>query len=751
MRTRVGLWSVGSLAVIALSTVVPSWASSAAPRPETAVAAAPGTSTASGTATAPGTGAGTWGRHRVTTDAAAAGITGTARYVAFATPQRFVDSRHGTGTAQAPIDAMSAREFAIAGGSVPTSATAVLLNVTAVEAKGTGWLQVFPTGRAAIGSSSTLNLDPALDVLPNAAFAALGDGGRITIYTTFTTDVLIDVFGYFEPAATATGGRFVPLTPSRLLDTRPPEPPAAAPGPPVTAPAPTTAPPTTVAPRPSNPGNTENCGDFATYAQAYAWYITYFPYYGDVAQLDADHDGIPCESLPGAPSRVTSGVTTHLTVAGHGGVPPSGVSAVVLNVTAVEPTSSGYVQVAPTPVTVGATSNLNTTAGVTTANLVVVPLGTAGQIDLYTTASTELLVDVMGYFTDTGAPSSSSGLFVPIRPDRRLDTRAGGAPRRAGRTTIPVDVTPIDPTAAAIAGNLTATGADQDGWIQLAAAPIRPGASSNLNVDRADQTIANAVVSPVAGGRLEVYTYGPAHLLLDVTGWFTSDATVVTDLVPAPAATTTTVAATTTSAPDTTPATTTTTTMPSTSTSVPTAAVALAEQRLAALATNDTSPPVAYVRASWNEGIDADGDCIRTRHEVLLSEADGPVTMSADGCSVVSGAWDDPYTGARLTLATQIEIDHLVALANAHFSGGWAWTAQQKQAYANDLDHPETLIAVSSAANQAKSDSTPDEWLPATVGYRCEYAVDWVAVKATWLLTVTTNERATLDTLLAAC
>ena len=55
---------------------------------------------------------------------------------------------------------------------------------------------------------------------------------------------------------------------------------------------------TTVVP---NPGNTMNCSDFSTYAEAKAWFDTYFPYYGDVARLDGDNDGEPCESLPGGP------------------------------------------------------------------------------------------------------------------------------------------------------------------------------------------------------------------------------------------------------------------------------------------------------------------------------------------------------------------------------------------------------------------------------------------------------------------
>ncbi|GEP67845.1 GmrSD restriction endonuclease domain-containing protein [Cellulomonas soli] len=62
------------------------------------------------------------------------------------------------------------------------------------------------------------------------------------------------------------------------------------------------APAAPAAPAPvGNPGDSKNCGDFATWADANAWFQTYLPAYGDVAGLDADNDGIPCESLPGAP------------------------------------------------------------------------------------------------------------------------------------------------------------------------------------------------------------------------------------------------------------------------------------------------------------------------------------------------------------------------------------------------------------------------------------------------------------------
>ena len=54
---------------------------------------------------------------------------------------------------------------------------------------------------------------------------------------------------------------------------------------------------------PANPGDIKNCPDFTTYDEAKRWFDTYYPYYGDVAKLDGNNDGIPCEKLPGAPSK----------------------------------------------------------------------------------------------------------------------------------------------------------------------------------------------------------------------------------------------------------------------------------------------------------------------------------------------------------------------------------------------------------------------------------------------------------------
>ena len=177
--------------------------------------------------------------------------------------------------------------------SCRAEATAVVLNVTATRSQGNGYVQVFPTGRAAVGSSSTLNLDFAGQTIPNAAFAPLGDGGRITVFTTFTTDVLIDVFGYFVPAATASAGRLVPLTPTRILDTRN--------NIGYTPPARRRRRLRHRSPRPGNPGDTKNCGTSRHRRRRRRGSTRTSRSTATWRGWTRDGNGIACESLPDGP------------------------------------------------------------------------------------------------------------------------------------------------------------------------------------------------------------------------------------------------------------------------------------------------------------------------------------------------------------------------------------------------------------------------------------------------------------------
>ena len=157
----------------------------------------------------------------------------------------------------------------------------------------------------------------------------------------------------------------------------------------------------------------------------------------------------------------------------------------------------------------------------------------------------------------------------------------------------------------------------------------------------------------------------------------------------------------------------------------------------------------SYNRSEWVHWIDEDRDCQDTRAEVLIEESLDPVTI--DGCRVISGHWLALFTGATVRDASALDIDHMVPLANAHASGGWAWNSERKRAYANDLADPDHLIAVTSGANRSKGARGPDGWKPPDQSYWCEYATDWIRVKVTWDLSATVSEWAALDQMLGTC
>lgn len=171
---------------------------------------------------------------------------------------------------------------------------------------------------------------------------------------------------------------------------------------------------------------------------------------------------------------------------------------------------------------------------------------------------------------------------------------------------------------------------------------------------------------------------------------------------------------------------------------------------LAAACQRSPTAPTAsipdYDRADWQLWIDADGDCQDTRQEVLMEESLIATTLDSRGCRVLAGRWRDEYTGAVYTDPAELEIDHRVPLANAHRSGGWAWTRARKREYANNLIDPEHLVAVSAAANRTKSDKGPDAWRPPSRESWCHYAMAWRSVKVQWTLTITAEEdRATRE------
>ncbi|GGK09716.1 hypothetical protein GCM10010123_44510 [Pilimelia anulata] len=125
-------------------------------------------------------------------------------------------------------------------------------------------------------------------------------------------------------------------------------------------------------------------------------------------------------------------------------------------------------------------------------------------------------------------------------------------------------------------------------------------------------------------------------------------------------------------------------------------------------------------------------------------------TVRSRGCNVTSGRWISPYDERTLTKLTEVDIDHVVPLANAWRSGAAGWTDGQRGAFANDLTRPQ-LRAVSATTNRAKGDRDPAQWKPPNQAQWCRYAVNWVTVKAYWKLSVTGAERRALEQMLETC
>lgn len=401
-------------------------------------------------------------------------------------------------------------------GNVPQSGvTAVVLNVTVIEATSVGFVQVFPTGIGTVGASSNLNIEYAGQIIPNQVTVPVGNSGQVSIYMQGGGHIAADVFGYFTPAVSSTIGRFQPASTAvsnRALDTRDP----------LLVPV-------------ANPGDVKNCGDFATWDAAWRWFWTY-QRYGDIAKLDGDGDNIPCNSLPGAKTvnppvglfKLPGGGTFKLGVDQPGGGIPS---AVVANVTVVDATAPGFWQVLPTGgAAFGSSSNLNiNAAGQTASNQVVVPVAADGTITIFTQSGGHVIVDIAGTFTGTTSPDSTVGLFTAVTPNRLVDTRNAANTPRLGplpQATI-IDVTTanrfgVPAGAAAVALNATITDSLGAGFVQLYPTNgATPGSTSNLNTARAGQTIPNAAYTSLdATGRFSIFVQAGGNVLADVAGWF---------------------------------------------------------------------------------------------------------------------------------------------------------------------------------------------------------------------------------------
>lgn len=285
-------------------------------------------------------------------------------------PCRLADVRTGLGFER--LDPTIVRVPITGHCGVPTDATAVALTVTvdAITTMSAGYVSIWPEG-AAVPTASVVNHWPG-EVRANGTIVGLSATGTLAVLSLTGAPVIIDVTGWFVPEATATAGRFVPLTPTRAVDTR------------ISRSTPLAAGETITVPLP-----------------------------------------------PGVPADA---------------------GAVAITVTTTDMPAPGYLSVAPGGTGRPPSSVLNVDRpGQTRAAGAIVGVTPAG-IDVYSLSGGHVVVDVTGWFTGSGAPASTDGLFVAEpAPRRLLDTR-NGDPIWAGGGT---EIANVAPNAAALALNVT--------------------------------------------------------------------------------------------------------------------------------------------------------------------------------------------------------------------------------------------------------------------------------------------------------
>lgn len=176
---------------------------------------------------------------------------------------------------------------------------------------------------------------------------------------------------------------------------------------------------------------------------------------------------------------------------------------------------------------------------------------------------------------------------------------------------------------------------------------------------------------------------------------------------------------------------------------------------LAHLPVKGKAPMTGYAREQFGPAwADVDRNGCDTRNDVLARDlTDVTYKPGTHDCVVLTGTLDDPYTGRTIAFArgprsADVQIDHVVALANAWVTGAQQLSAERRRELAND---PANLLAVDGPANQAKGAGDAATWLPPSRSYRCAYALRQIHVKTAYDLWVTKAEQAALDQQLDRC
>ena len=394
-------------------------------------------------------------------------ISGTGlQFYPLAQPVRLLDTRAGQPGCSSPSSPIAsnttitqtARNFC----GIPAQAQAVTGNVTVVSPGANGFLTIYPsnTTRPTVANTNFI----AGDVLNNVFTVGLGSAdGAMKIFASSTTEVVIDVTGYYAPPGTG-GLYFHPLPkPIRLLDTR--------------------------------------AGQTACFT--------------------------PAMPLPGNADSLQQGTTTC-----DGVTIPSTAQALVGNATTVVPSANGFITLYPADAMsrpLAASGNYR--AGTTLNSPFTVGLSPSRQFKIYTVATTDLVIDVLGYFSADATDINGTGLlFTPLTPQRLLDTRIGqtacfapSTPLIGGmETSQPArGVCTIDNTALALVGNVTTVQPSANGFLTFwpSNAATRPlAATSNYQSGRNFNRYFSVGLG--TDGAFKMYAASTTDLVIDVSGYF---------------------------------------------------------------------------------------------------------------------------------------------------------------------------------------------------------------------------------------
>jgi YVTN family beta-propeller protein len=370
------------------------------------------------------------------------------QFVPLSQPCRAVDTRPENG-GDGPIPGGTFQDFPISGApncGIPASAAAYSLNVTVVPQGSLGYLTIWPAGQPQPVVSTLNSVDGR--VKADAAILPAGANGEVSVYVTDTTNVILDIDGYFAPVSGSTLA-FYPITPCRVADTR----------------------------------------------------VDTFPTGLGPPQLFAlTPRDFPVLNSPCIPS----------------GINPAAYS---FNFTVVPGHPVGYLTVWPTGQSQPVVSTLNDQTGTIVANAAIVPAGTAGDISVYSTHDTQLLIDIDGYF----APAGPGGLSLyGVQPCRVIDTRQLGPPF-SGTLSPPVDV--VDSPCGLLADaqayvfNATVVPTGALGYLTLWPDGTGQPVVSTLNAFDGALTNNMAIV-PTNNGNVDAFANGLTQLILDISSYF---------------------------------------------------------------------------------------------------------------------------------------------------------------------------------------------------------------------------------------